>query len=54
MRRIDAKISSIEGSGTFAGCVIADSTSSTPSVAFYTTHDKICRFRICRPGISSH
>jgi hypothetical protein len=30
MRRIDAKISSIEGSWTFAGCVISDSTSSTP------------------------
>jgi hypothetical protein len=28
MRRIDAKISSIEGSWTFAGCVISDSTSS--------------------------
>src|ERR1700738_1659159 len=54
MRRIDAKISSIEGSWTFAGCVISDSTSSTPSHAFYTKHDKICRFRICRPGFSSH
>ena len=31
MRRIDAKISSIEGSWTFAGCVISDSTSSAPS-----------------------
>src|SRR5882724_312625 len=30
MRRIDARISSIEGSWTFAGCVISDSTSSTP------------------------
>jgi hypothetical protein len=30
MRRIDAKISSIEGSWTLAGCVISDSTSSTP------------------------
>jgi hypothetical protein len=30
MRRIDAKISSIEGSWTFAGCVISDSTSSRP------------------------
>jgi hypothetical protein len=29
MRRIDARISSIEGSWTFAGCVISDSTSST-------------------------
>jgi hypothetical protein len=28
MRRIDARISSIEGSWTFAGCVISDSTSS--------------------------
>jgi hypothetical protein len=141
MRRIDAKISSIEGSWTFAGCVISDSTSSTPldhdpikskcimisslclsmifsqkpaptfphharasrirnschfaarspadfgfertpatrhssdvwlrspfaglptrikrasqphSSAFYTKHDRICRFRICRPGFSSH
>src|SRR4051794_34448512 len=27
MRRIDARISSIEGSWTFAGCVISDSTS---------------------------
>jgi hypothetical protein len=35
MRRIDAKISSMEGSWTFAGCVISDSTSSTPSHAFY-------------------
>jgi hypothetical protein len=34
MRRIDAKISSIEGSWTFAGCVMSDSTSSTPSHAF--------------------
>jgi hypothetical protein len=54
MRRIDAKISSIEGSWTFAGCVIADSTSSTPSHAFYTKPDGICLFRICRPGFSSH
>jgi hypothetical protein len=38
MRRIDAKISSIEGSWTFAGCVISDSTSSTPLHAFYTKH----------------
>src|SRR5260370_2167356 len=36
MRRIDAKISSIEGSWTFAGCVISDSTSSTPSHARFT------------------
>jgi hypothetical protein len=141
MRRIDAKISSIEGSWTFAGCVISDSTSSTPpdhdpiklnrimisslclsmifsekpaptfphharvsrirgsslfaarsptdvgfertpatrhssgvwlrspfaglpasmkrasqphTSAFYTKHDRICRFRRCRPGFSSH
>jgi hypothetical protein len=33
MRRIDARISSIEGSWTFAGCVIPDSTSSTPSLS---------------------
>jgi hypothetical protein len=32
MRRIDARISSIEGSWTFAGCVISDSTSKP----FYT------------------
>jgi hypothetical protein len=32
MRRIDARISSIEGSWTFAGCVISDSTSK----AIYT------------------
>ena len=32
MRRIDAKISSIEGSWTFAGCVISDSTSSTANL----------------------
>src|SRR6516165_7717454 len=37
MRRIDARISSIEGSWTFAGCVISDSKSSTPSQRpFYT------------------
>src|SRR3954467_5189657 len=41
MRRIDARISSIEGSWTFAGCVISDSTSSTPSPAFYTNRDGI-------------
>jgi hypothetical protein len=41
IRRIDAKISSIEGSWTFAGCVISDSTSSTLSYAFYTKHDRI-------------
>jgi hypothetical protein len=32
MRRIDARISSIEGSWTFAGCVISDSRSSTPRI----------------------
>ena len=36
MRRIDARISSIEGSGIFAACVISDSTSSTPSVVRFT------------------
>src|SRR5439155_8670014 len=50
MRRIDARISSIEGSWTFAGCVISDSTSKP----FYTKPRRICRFRICRPGFSSH
>ena len=50
MRRIDARISSIEGSWTFAGCVISDSKSSTHSCSFYTRHDSICPFRICRPG----
>src|SRR5258708_24900227 len=54
MRRIDAKISSIEGSWTFAGCVSSDSTSSPPSHAFYTKHDRSCAFRICRPGFSPH
>jgi hypothetical protein len=47
IRRIDARISSIEGSWTFAGCVISDSKSSTPSHALsYTKHDGICRFRL--------
>jgi len=41
MRRIDARISYIEGSWTFAGCVISDSTSSTPSSAFYTKQGRI-------------
>jgi hypothetical protein len=55
IRRIDAKISSMEGSWTFAGCVISDSTSSTPSHAlFYIKPDRICRFRICGLGFSSH
>jgi hypothetical protein len=45
MRRIDARISSMEGSWTFAGCVISDSTSSTRSCAsFYTNDDRISRF----------
>ncbi|BAR62336.1 hypothetical protein NK6_9194 [Bradyrhizobium diazoefficiens] len=52
MRRIEARISSIEGSVTFAGCVISDSTSSTPSHAlFYTKHGRIGRFRNGRPDI---
>ena len=47
IRRIDARISSIEGSWTFAGCVISDSTSSTPSHALsYTKHDGMGRLRI--------
>jgi hypothetical protein len=33
MRRIDARISSIEGSWTFAGCVMSNSTSSWSSPA---------------------
>src|SRR6516165_12609854 len=46
MRRIDARISSIEGSWTFAGCVISDSKSSTPSQRpFYTKLHGIGRFR---------
>ncbi|WP_240536265.1 hypothetical protein [Bradyrhizobium genomosp. III] len=54
MRRIEARISSIEGSVTFAGCVISDSTSSTPSHAlFYTKHDRIGRFRMGGPTFSS-
>jgi hypothetical protein len=52
MRRIEARISSIEGSVTFAGCVISDSTSSTPSHAlFYTKQGGIGRFRNGGPGI---
>jgi len=51
MRRIDAKISSIEGSWTFAGCVISDSTSSTPSHAFYTRHDRILPVPDMQAGI---
>ena len=50
IRRIDARISSIEGSWTFAGCVISDSKSSTPSHAlFYTRHDGMGRFRLRWP-----
>ena len=41
MRRIDARISSIEGSWTFAGCVISDSTSKL----FYIKPERIRRFR---------
>jgi hypothetical protein len=47
MRRIDARISSIEGSWTFAGCVISDSTSKP----FYTKPRRICRFRIMQARI---
>jgi hypothetical protein len=54
IRRIDARISSMEGSWTFAGCVISDSTSATPSRAlFYTGHDRGCRFQMRTPSISS-
>jgi hypothetical protein len=49
MRRIDARISSIEGSWTFAGCVISDSTSNT----FYTKRQRIRWFRMCRPEFST-
>jgi hypothetical protein len=45
MRRIDARISSIEGSWTFAGCVISDSTSKLS----YTKPHGIRRFRMKRP-----
>jgi hypothetical protein len=45
MRRIDARISSIEGSWTFAGCVISDSTSKLS----YTKPHEIRRFRMKRP-----
>jgi hypothetical protein len=54
MRRIDAKISSIEGSWTFAGCVISDSTSSTPSHAFYTKQRPDLLVPDRRSGFSSH
>jgi hypothetical protein len=54
MRRIEARISSMEGSVTFAGCVISDSKSSTPSHAlFYTKHDRIGRFRMGGSTFSS-
>jgi hypothetical protein len=49
MRRIDARISSIEGSWTFAGCVISDSTSKP----IYTKRRGIRWFRICRQEFSS-
>jgi len=48
MRRIEARISSIEGSVTFAGCVISDSKSST---LFYTKRSRIGRFRNRQPDI---
>jgi hypothetical protein len=35
MRRIDARISSIEGSWTFAGCVMSNSKSSRPAPVFW-------------------
>jgi hypothetical protein len=54
MRRIDAKISSIEGSWTFAGCVISDSTSSTPSHAFYTKQGQDLPAPGMQAGILSH
>jgi hypothetical protein len=54
MRRIDARISSIEGSWTFAGCVMPDSTSLTPSYAFYISQDRMCRFPMCGLRFSSH
>src|SRR6267154_1003338 len=41
MRRIDARISSIEGSWTFAGCVISDSTSSNALVCVYIKQGRI-------------
>jgi hypothetical protein len=54
MRRIDAKISSMEGSWTFAGCVISDSTSSTPLHAFYTKQRPDLPVPDRTSGISSH
>jgi uncharacterized membrane protein (DUF4010 family) len=51
MRRIDAKISSIEGSWIFAGCAITDSTSSTHSHAFYTKQDRILPVPDVQAGI---
>jgi hypothetical protein len=53
IRRIDARISSIEGSWTFAGCVISDSTSSTPSYASYTKQGSIGWFRLRWPDFHS-
>src|SRR5882757_4014842 len=53
MRRIDARISSIEGSWTFAGCVISDSTSSTPFARVVPNQAYgICQYRIRRPACS--
>src|SRR5579871_1782848 len=55
IRRIDARISSMEGSWTFAGCVISDSTSSTPSHAlFYIKLDGIAGSGRIRSGDPSH
>ena len=53
MRRIDAKISSIEGSWTFAGCVISGLHIINALAAFYTKQDEIGRLRIGGPGFSS-
>src|SRR5579883_1323526 len=51
MRRIEARISSIEGSWTFAGCVISDSRSSTRShhVVLHQTR-RICRLQVRAAG----
>jgi hypothetical protein len=52
MRRIEARISSIEGSWTFAGCVISDSTSSTPSRAL--SQGLVPAFRNSRYGVAEN
>jgi hypothetical protein len=51
MRRIEARISSIEGSWTLAACVISDSRSSTRShhVVLHQ-RDGICRFQVRAAG----